>query len=136
MLLRLGGSDLVHLVDGYSQLRDAERAHQQSMLSGLTARLKAGLELPSAGVHHQQRHVGLDRIPERKIRRVNCQLEPSLKPFIGQETSKQLVGAFLYLSNLAKIEIFQGCNGGVLVLLDVTEASGVLAEADSRSKTP
>lgn len=61
-------SDLVHLVDGHSQLRDAQRAHQQSVFSGLAARLKTGLEFPPAGVHHQQRHVGLDRNPERSIR--------------------------------------------------------------------
>lgn len=67
---RLRGSDLIHLVDGYGQLSDAERAHQQGVFSGLTACLKAGLELPSAGVHHQQSHIGLDRNPERNITHV------------------------------------------------------------------
>lgn len=101
-------SDLVHLVDGYSQLRDAERAHQQSVFSGLAARLKTGLEFPSAGVHHQQRHISLGRT------------EYVIKPLIKQETSKQPVGAFLCcISLLVGLEIFQGCE--ILILLDVTE---------------
>lgn len=64
------GSDLIHLVDGYGQLSHAERAHQQGVFSGLTACLEAGLKLPSAGVHHQQSHIGLDRNPERNITHV------------------------------------------------------------------
>lgn len=67
LLQCLRGSDLIHLVDGYSQLSDTERAHQQGVFSGLTTCLEAGLELPSAGVHHQQSHIGLDRNPERNI---------------------------------------------------------------------
>lgn len=66
----LGGPDLIHLVDGYGQLGDAQRAHQQGVFSGLTACLEAGLELPSAGVYHQQSHVGLDRNPERSMTQV------------------------------------------------------------------
>lgn len=61
-------SDLVHLVDSDSQLSDAKRAHQQGMLSGLTSRLEACLELSSAGVHHEHRHVGLERAPRGEIR--------------------------------------------------------------------
>lgn len=117
-------SDLVHLVDGHSQLRDAQRAHQQSVLPGLAACLKTGLEFPSAGVHHQQRHISLGRIPERNIR----QAGNVTKPLIEQETSKQPVGAFLgCILHLANIKIFSGCE--ILILLDVTEASSVSAEA-------
>ncbi|TNN82538.1 hypothetical protein EYF80_007056 [Liparis tanakae] len=51
------------LVGTDGQLSDAERAHQQGVLSGLTAGLEARLELPSAGVHHEHRHVGLEAEP-------------------------------------------------------------------------
>lgn len=65
-------SDLIHLVDGHGQLSDAQRAHQQSVLPGLAARLEARLELPPAGVHHQHRHVGLEagkiRITGQKLK--------------------------------------------------------------------
>lgn len=61
MSVTCSSSHLVHLVDGYSQLRDAKRAHQQGVFSGLTPRLEARLELPTAGVHHEHRHVGLRR---------------------------------------------------------------------------
>lgn len=55
--------DLIHLVDSHSQLCDAQRTHQQSMLSGLTTRFKARLELSSAGIHHEHGHVSLKRRP-------------------------------------------------------------------------
>lgn len=53
-------SDLVHLVHSHSQLSDAQRTHQQGMLSGLTARLEACLKLSSAGIHHEHGHIGLE----------------------------------------------------------------------------
>lgn len=62
----VGGSDLVHFVDGDGQLSDTERAHQQGVFPGLTAGLEARLKLPAAGVHHQHGHVGLHRGHEER----------------------------------------------------------------------
>lgn len=52
---------LVHLIDSHGQLGDPERAHQQAVLPCLAARFKASLELPTAGVHHQKRHIRLQQ---------------------------------------------------------------------------
>lgn len=89
-------SDLVHLVDSYSQLSDTKRTHQQGMLSGLTARLEACLKFSSAGIHHKHRHIGLGERTrgERLDPRASVSAEASEARAFKNQTKTQLTGYF------------------------------------------